>query len=75
MTALPIDILRRREAIHRPRRPRRAPLSALLGTIRVVWRRRQSRILLSQLDDSMLRDIGVTRSEAQLEANKPFWRE
>jgi uncharacterized protein YjiS (DUF1127 family) len=29
---------------------------------------------LADLDDDLLRDIGVTREEALREAEKPFWR-
>jgi uncharacterized protein YjiS (DUF1127 family) len=36
-------------------------------------RARQRRTLLT-LDDCMLKDIGVSRTDAELEANKPFWR-
>jgi len=74
MTTLSLRILQR-EAI-RPRRP--APVAAvqgLLGKAGAAWRRRRSRNVLSQFNDYMLRDIGVTRAEAQFEANKPFWRE
>lgn len=28
---------------------------------------------LSQLDEKMLQDIGVSRSDALAEANRPFW--
>jgi uncharacterized protein YjiS (DUF1127 family) len=28
---------------------------------------------LESLDDAMLRDIGLSRSEAGFEASKPFW--
>ena len=34
---------------------------------------RQRRALLT-LDDRMLKDIGVTRAEAEREAGRPFWR-
>ncbi len=38
------------------------------------WRRRRrSRTFLSQLDDHILKDIGITYAEAEREANKPFW--
>ena len=33
-----------------------------------------SRIYLEELSDHMLKDIGVSRSEARDEASKPFWR-
>ncbi len=46
----------------------------LLGLLREGWRRHCTRVFLSQLDENMLRDIGVTPAEANYEANKPFWR-
>lgn len=40
------------------------------------WRRRsRDRAQLTVLDDRMLRDIGLTRADAEFLANKPFWRE
>lgn len=40
----------------------------------IVWRlRSRQRALLATLDDRMLRDLGVSRAEAQREADKPFW--
>jgi uncharacterized protein YjiS (DUF1127 family) len=40
------------------------------------WRRRtRERAELAALDDRMLKDIGLTRADAQLLSNKPFWRE
>ena len=45
--------------------------SAAIG----VWlERRRSRRHLIRLSDHMLRDIGVSRGEAGVEAEKPFWR-
>jgi uncharacterized protein YjiS (DUF1127 family) len=36
--------------------------------------RRRQRQALSQLDDRMLVDIGISRSQAIEEASKPFWK-
>jgi uncharacterized protein YjiS (DUF1127 family) len=36
-------------------------------------RARQRRLLVT-LDDRMLKDIGLTRADAMVEADKPFWR-
>ena len=33
-----------------------------------------SRKALDALDENMLKDIGITRAEAEKEAAKPFWR-
>lgn len=42
-----------------------------LGT----WRQRQhQRCRLAELDDHLLRDIGITRAQARAEFDKPFWR-
>jgi len=38
------------------------------------WRHRsQSRTELSNLSDRTLRDIGLSRCDANFEASKPFW--
>lgn len=40
-----------------------------------LWQERaHSRYRLSQLDDRMLKDIGIDRVDALREAAKPFWR-
>lgn len=40
-----------------------------------VWQRRdRERSRLRALDDHMLRDIGITRADAERECSKPFWR-
>jgi uncharacterized protein YjiS (DUF1127 family) len=38
------------------------------------WQRIYSRYELMRLDESSLRDIGLTRGEAEFEAVKPFWQ-
>jgi uncharacterized protein YjiS (DUF1127 family) len=41
----------------------------------LAWHdRARERRALMQLSDHMLRDIGISRAEAQGEAAKPFWR-
>ena len=49
-------------------------LTRALGAV-LEWNDRyRQRIHLAQLDDRMLRDMGVSRSEAFHESDKPFWR-
>jgi uncharacterized protein YjiS (DUF1127 family) len=47
------------------------------GETAAVWieleKMRQRRILLD-LDDRLLKDIGLTREQAMQEAHKPFWK-
>jgi uncharacterized protein YjiS (DUF1127 family) len=58
----------RRAAAHRSRRR--------FGSRLRQWRRRaRDRAELAALDDRMLADIGISRTEAEFLANKPFWRE
>ena len=41
----------------------------------LVWMERvHTRHQLSELDDHMLNDIGLTRTEVEAEVHKPFWR-
>ena len=41
----------------------------------LLWQRRANeRHALAQLDDRMLRDLGLSRSEVAEELRKPFWR-
>ena len=49
-------------------------LSATLATPRLWTRRRNDRRALLQLDDHMLRDIGVDRTQAKAIGSRPFWR-
>lgn len=53
-----------------PQRHRRTLLDLLL-----LWHARATqRHHLAQLDDAMLKDIGLSRIDAEREAAKPFWR-
>ncbi len=78
---IPISFVRESSA------PARSPwLSRVLAKLRLMLDRfrrreiaiefekvRQRRILL-ELDDRLLRDIGITRAEAMREARKAFWK-
>ncbi len=52
----------------------RAATRALHAGLRAAIRRARTRRHLSELDTHLLRDIGVTFTDAQLEAAKPFWQ-
>ena len=40
-----------------------------------VWQARErQRHHLRELDDRLLRDMGISRADVELEASKPFWR-
>ena len=45
----------------------------LVKTCEHYYQRASQRRALANLDDHLLRDIGVSRGEAQREARKPFW--
>jgi uncharacterized protein YjiS (DUF1127 family) len=41
----------------------------------LLWAERKSqRYRLAELNDQMLRDIGLSRADVMAEATKPFWR-
>jgi uncharacterized protein YjiS (DUF1127 family) len=49
-------------------------LRTVLATPRLWARRWHDRRALLQLDDHMLRDIGLDRARAEATAARPFWR-
>jgi uncharacterized protein YjiS (DUF1127 family) len=51
----------------------RPALRSLTGWIWTCAERSAQRRALMDLDDDRLRDIGLSRSEARAEAEKPFW--
>ena len=65
-----------------PRRPTAASFGEILveAATRAVrtlltWQERdQQRHALAQLDARMLKDVGLSRAEVDLESRKPFWR-
>jgi len=55
-------------------RPTRAgSLKSMTRTVLGAFFARKSRRALAELDDNLLRDIGLTREDAQSEAAKPIW--
>ena len=49
------------------------PVLKLLAGVIVRWARQRQRYSIAQLDDRILRDMGISRAEAEREAGKPFW--
>jgi uncharacterized protein YjiS (DUF1127 family) len=52
---------------------RHSSRAGAIDWFRLAARRWRERRILEDLDDRMLRDIGVNRFEATAEARKPFW--
>jgi uncharacterized protein YjiS (DUF1127 family) len=48
-------------------------IMSLIEYLEQLEERRRSRFLLSQLDDTQLRDIGLSRADAEREAHKLPW--
>lgn len=46
----------------------------IVGTLRTWQTRARQRRELRELDDATLRDVGLTRAQANFSADKPFWR-
>ena len=76
MVALTNDILRNSQLPRR--RVRRAALfelGAALAAVVTGWARRNREAEeLAKFDDRELRDIGLTRAEARMMIDEPFWR-
>jgi len=58
----------------RRRRSPRATGPSIRQRVSAMWQRHRSRQRIRQLDADTLKDIGVSFTEAEAEANKPFWR-
>lgn len=50
------------------------PLRRAVDTLRLWQERVRRRQQLRTFDDHLLRDIGISRLQAEAEAHKPFWR-
>jgi len=65
--------------VHAMRSPK-VSVTLMAGLRRVVhnvheWNdRSRQRQALAELDDHLLKDIGIARSAAAVEASQPFWR-
>lgn len=57
------------------RMPAASVIAVKIAVIVSKWAtHRRTRLTLSQLDDHLLRDVGLTRAEAELESRRVFWR-
>jgi uncharacterized protein YjiS (DUF1127 family) len=54
--------------------PQRDAGPTLRQRVDAMWQRHRSRQRIAELDAQALKDIGVSFTEAEAEANKPFWR-
>lgn len=52
-----------------------AALSVLPQLLRTWAERDRARRELRGLDEATLRDVGISRADADFEGSKPFWRE
>jgi len=52
-----------------------ASSKGVLDTLRAWNKRARERAQLGGLDDRMLRDIGITRTDALFLSSRPFWKE
>ena len=71
MTTLPTTFRTREATGHRPAA---GQLAALLERVNGWIERYRQRRTLLELNDHMLKDIGVSRVDAEREGYKPFWR-
>jgi uncharacterized protein YjiS (DUF1127 family) len=55
------------------RSSRGSTLLRVVAMIEMAVERRRSRSALLEMSDAQLKDIGISRSEAFREANRPFW--
>ena len=67
------------DALHRLNATQNLPLLAALAVrfanVVVSWEtRRRTRLHLKDLDDHLLRDVGLTRDQARTESSRVFWQ-
>jgi uncharacterized protein YjiS (DUF1127 family) len=49
-------------------------LTALVSQLLLWQERSNERLRLREMDDHMLKDLGISRAQAYRESEKPFWR-
>ncbi|GEM_PF-558065 len=74
MTAIQIERMRRHARSHAPRDRFNHAIRRGLVTLREWRRRSRERYQIAALDDRMLKDIGISRADAEFLSDKPFWR-
>ena len=61
--------------LSQPGTPVAALMAVKFAVLVTTWAtRRRTRLALSQLDTWMLRDVGLTPTQADLESRRVFWR-
>ena len=53
---------------------RRGNRSSLRDRLAQTWRNFTTRRDLAEMDERMLKDLGISRAQAHFEANRPIWR-
>ena len=71
---LPWDDSPRRHQPGRDAQPGREASHSIWQRAEILWQRHRSRQRIAELNADMLKDMGVSFTEAEAEANKPFWR-
>ena len=54
--------------------PADEPQPGWMAQVRQWWRRSRTRNEITELDEHLLRDIGLTRFDAMVESRKHFWQ-
>jgi uncharacterized protein YjiS (DUF1127 family) len=62
------------DVLHLSRRPQPSLIARAADRLFHMVERHRQRLALQSLSDQALSDIGISRADAQLEADRPFWR-
>lgn len=63
-----------RSSLFRPLATVRQGLVAIVDCLLTWQRRADERLWLGQMDDHMLKDIGLSKADVSRETEKPFWK-